>query len=358
MRVLIDGHMLSTNEGGNERYIKNLVKELQKIKKINLKVFVNRDFPPKANEIYIRDNYNNDLIRLLYSLPKAALRNHCQLVHSTYLTPFIKTAKFVATVHDFSFKRFPHFYNMREQVIFQILLPFSLKRTDAIIVPSKFTKNEAVNFYPQYQEKIHVIYEAADENFHPLPKKQALSKVSKKFAIKHPFLLTLNSKNPKKNINRVIAAFKIVKKSFPKLNLVIVGGNHNIDNQHLCSEGVKILDNISDKSLNILYNACIIFIYYSIYEGFGLPILEALKCETPVIGSNLEVHQEIAKDSILYADPFDERQLAEKIEQLLIHRRFAQKLAKQGAALVKKYSWQNTAKETLAIYQSVLNDAK
>src|SRR3990167_8586992 len=107
MRVLIDGHMLGTGEGGNERYIKNLAQNLQDIKDVEVKI------------AYKKDLGRNDFLRLFYTLPKLSLELKADIIHSTYILPFFKNAKFVVTVHDFSFCEYPEFFSPRERVIFK-----------------------------------------------------------------------------------------------------------------------------------------------------------------------------------------------------------------------------------------------
>lgn len=337
MNILIDGHMLGKGEGGNERYIKNLIFELRKIKSLHLNVFKNNSFP-----------VFQDAVRILYSLPQLAKLNKSDLIHSTYIAPLVKLTKSVVTVHDFSFKRFPEFYSMSERCIFDYLLPISLSQADAIIVPSEFSKKEAIKFYPQYKEKIFVTEEAADSIFGVVDKEKARKYLYKKFKINGPFLLALNSKNPKKNIDRLIDGYRKVQKDFSQLELVIIGEKHNVP-------GGRVLEMVSDKELNYFYNACEIFIYYSVYEGFGLPILEALKCQALVLPSDIEAHREITKNKLMYADPFDPEDLAAKTKLLLKQKKIAQKLKETGNKIADLYSWKKTAEKTVKAYQFALH---
>lgn len=344
MRVLIDGHMLGTGEGGNERYIKNLASGLQGLKGIETKI-------ASSSEVS-----RNNLVRLFYDLPKISFSFKADIIHSTYILPFVKNAKFVVTVHDFSFRRYPQFFSGREKLIFNYLLPFSLARADAVIVPSIFSEKEALKFYPQLKGKLFVTYEAADKIFRPVDKISAKSFLYKKYAIKDPFLLVLNSKNPKKNINRVINAFRILRKTFPGLSLVIIGGSFNIKKPESKLEKVKIIERVTDEELVRFYNACEAFIYYSLYEGFGLPVIEALNCKTAVIASNIEVLKEITKNSITYANPLKAEDLAGKLNLLLEDRQMRGKIIENGLRIARTYSWKKTVEDTHKVYNFVLMD--
>lgn len=352
MKVLIDGHMIGSGEGGNERYTKNLFLFLKKNIKEKVSVLVGKQGKSFRGEGIIRnDKAGNNIFRLLFLIPRLVKEEGISIVHSNYISPFYKNAKFVITVHDFCFKYFPSYFSLRERLIFKYLLPYSLKLSDYIIVPSEFTKKELSKFYPQYEKKTSVIYEAAEENFHHIPRKNTVEKLRKMSkSITGPFLLAVNGKNPKKNINVIIKAYIKVQKTFPKLKLVIVGGEFNIDRKYLDNKGIVVLKNIDDEKLNLLYNAASIFIYFSVYEGFGLPILEALKCRALVICSDIQVHREIAKDSVTFADPYKGEDLALKIELLLKNKTYAEKMRRNNGKINRFYSWTKTARETNQVY--------
>lgn len=345
--------MIGNNEGGNERYTKNLATHLVKHEKGKTNNFVLIDHSYFKN---IPGKINRDLYRLFYFIPNLVNKLHLDVVHSNYIAPFYKNCKSVITVHDFSFKYYPKFYSLKEKVIFNILLPYSLYQADAIIVPSQFTKKEAIKFYPQYQNKIYVTYEAADDRFFTIGKKTAEKLLYRKYNFLKNFLLTINSSNPKKNINAVIEAFLSLKEKSSGLKLVIVGGDFNIKGPYKNRDDLVILNYIKDDYLNLLYNTCRIFIYYSLYEGFGLPILEAIKCGAAVIASDIKVHREITRNKIIYADLDNSQDLRNKITILLKDQNKTNNIKEESAKVDKLYSWDNTAKQTQEIYKLLLNN--
>lgn len=364
MKVLLDGHMLGSNEGGNETYINNLSSNLVEDREIDLKVLVTKDFfkglksKDRKSKLYNRalplPNEGN-IFRLLYYIPHFAAQYKADIVHSTYITPLYKNSKFVVTVHDLSFKSHPEWYDLRERFLFNCIFPLSLKKADAIIVPSSFSRKELIKFYPQYYNKIYVIPDAAKDIFTPINKHRAVKYVIKKYKISPPFLLIMNSRNPKKNINKAIEGFHYALNDFPDLQLVITGGDFNIDKKKI-SERLIILAHVSDQDLLMLYNSCEIFIYYSLYEGFGLPLLEALKCKSVTIASDIETHREITKRAILYANPEKPKDLYHKIKLALTKKDISNRIREKGLKIASSYSWKETAKMTKDVYRFILNN--
>lgn len=339
MNVLIDAHMLGSKEGGNERYIHSLLDAFKELHKTDIHSY--------------KKNDSNNFKRLLVDIPREVKRWDYDIVHSTYNAPLVKNAKFVVTLHDVSFKRFPEFFNLKDRLMFDYLLPISLHRADAIIVPSEFTKKEAIKYYPYIGHKTYITPYAANKIFEKNTKFNLENKIFTKLAIKKPFILSLNSRNPKKNIQTVIHAFNKIRSTFTGLNLVIIGGDHNIDMSTLSSR-IRIIDYVKDDVLNSLYNLCEIFIYYSVYEGFGLPLLEASNCHTAIIASDTEVHREVTKDKLLYGLPGSAEDLSLKISAVLKDYNLRKNFADKAKEIAQLYSWQKTASLTYKIYQSLI----
>ena len=212
--------------------------------------------------------------------------------------------------------------------MFSLLLPICLIRASAVIVPSNFVKREALRFFPWLKRKLCVTYEAADGVF------------SKKVRVsKKPFILAFTSKNPKKNTQRLLEAYGRLKKDYPHLQLVVVG------------EGFK--ENVSDARLNGLYRSCKCLVYPSLYEGFGLPILEAFAAGAPVIASDIPVFREIAGSAAILVNPRNTQEMAGKIKKLLRDPSLVARLIKRGRKRARMFSWGACAKETLKVYERV-----
>jgi len=359
MKVLIDGHMLGTGEGGNERYIENLSLALLKDKTQTLKtqIIVPQEYYRKLGKTlkkdFIGQDFPSNIIRIFCTLPKVAKDLEADIIHATYVGPFFSRFKLVLMVHDLTFKRFPEFFTFREKIIFDYFLPVSMAKAAAIVVPSEFTKKELISFYPRHAKKVFVTQEASSPQFKVINKNKARSQIEKKYKIRSPFLLAFNGKHDKRNINRVIEAFEQIKYDFPNLQLVILGGKYHIKKK-IDSKRIKILKNISDKDLAVLYNATEVVIYFSLYEGFGLPVLEAFSCKTPVIASDIPAIREVAGNAALYANPQSANDLAIKISKLIGNKELQKKMSVKGFNKASKYSWEKTAKETIKIYEFAL----
>lgn len=341
MKILIDGHMLGKQEKGNERYIKDMALSLKKNADSNVKIKIvvskeyyqnQKDFLP--NDLIVLPSENN--FYRLFFLQKYCQDNKIDIIHSTYISPFfLKNTASVITVHDLSFKKYPQFYSFRENLIFRYLLPLSLKQAKAIIVPSKFTKDELIKYFPSEKNKIFILYEGPNQSFFPIKKQQAKKIIKNKYHINSPFILTINSKDKKKNINQVLKISK-------KIKIVIVGSDNNIKNKK--QKNLIFLKNIPNDDLNLLFNACEFFISLSFYEGFNLPIIEALKTRTPVIASDIPVHRELYDNLITY---YNEKMFLKNLYQL-------KNKTKDLKKILNKFSWINSAKKLLMIYKNIL----
>jgi len=341
MKILLDGHVFNSRIEGNKRYIKELYLGLRQISGTD-------------TSLYKRENSENGLKRLLFGMLTMARNIKADIVHSTYISPFIKTTKQVVTVHDLSFKQYPNYYSIQDKFIFNFLLPWSLYQADAIIVPSCFTANELLAVYPQYKHKIHVINYASGEIFKPILHSVAKLKIHNLLDITYPYILVLNSRYKKKNINNVIKAFNNLKNCNTSINLVVVGGKHNIDEKLKESSNLVFIDYVDDATLACLYQCCELFIYYSTYEGFGLPLLEAVGCHAPIIASDIPVHREITQNKLIYVDPYKHQLLSTEMKRILQNSRLGENLVKRSQMLNKLYSWKETVNKTQEVYKKII----
>lgn len=326
MKILIDGHMIGQKEGGNERYTKNLANSLSKKTSVGILLYKNLEVLGSLHPHILPPN---NLLRLLIT-PFLLLFFRYDLLHSNYFLPFWKPfgIKYVITVHDLFFLRQPSRYSLRDRFVFRILLPHSLWLCDAIIVPSQFIKNEFSSFYSTYLSKVHVAYEGVDPVFHQL--KRAKER-------KRSFFLTIASKNTRKNISSICEAFLAA--SLKNTDLYIVG-TLPAKMELIQSRSIHFLGYVSDNELNKLYNSARALLYLSSYEGFGLPVIEALACGTPVIASDIPCLREIGGKNIHYVKP---GKLVKELKTF--HKR---KITKTS------YTWQNAAARTIAVYRSLI----
>ena len=300
------------------------------------------------------------------SLPLRLKGRKLDIVHDTYEAGFFsfKTPfKKIMTIHETAFIRFPGAYRRRGMAYYKYLFPLIVKNTDMIITPSESTKRDLVTYLKVPEDKIRVIYEAADERFKPLDK-TAIIEVRQKYGLDFPFILYVGLMIPKKNIPALIKAYNKLKKTGMEHKLVITGRKApRVENAEIfeiverlnLQKDVIFTGYIPPDDLPGLYNAADLFVYPSFNEGFGLPPLEAMACGTPVITSNTSSLPGVVGDAGIMIDPYDIEGLAEAMDKVLTNQALRQEMIKKGLKRAKRFSWEKMARETLKVYESVLN---
>lgn len=248
----------------------------------------------------------------------------------------------VTTVHDLSPIKFPRVTHPTIVSAHKARLTWVKKEVDRVIVPSSATKDDLV-VYGISQERIRVIPEAPSPIF-KVAKKSEIERLKKKYRISGKYLLAVGL-NPRKNTQRIIEAFDFVKAG-EDLKLVLVGEPSFLEIKE--QRDVRIVGHVSPQMMPVFYSGAEALVYPSIYEGFGLPILEAFVCDCPVVVSNISSMPEVAGDSAVMVDPYDVNSIVDGIKTVLKARKV---FARKGSFQVKKYSWKKTASETLKVYE-------
>lgn len=227
------------------------------------------------------------------------------------------------------------------------------KESSAIIVPSKTTKDDIIKFLGLREDFVTVIPEAVSAEFKPQPDDKT-TEVLKKYKIKRPFVLSVSTQEPRKNIHSLLDAFEKLISERDDVNLVLVGkkgwGQMLEEIPNTIETGY-----ISKNELIALYASCRVFVYPSLYEGFGLPILEAMACGAPVVTSHNSSMKEIAKDTAILIDPRSPDQIKKAVELVLnLKTEDYQKMVRASIDRARQFSWIKTAKETLSVYERVI----
>ena len=239
-----------------------------------------------------------------------------------------------------------------------------LKRADALISISHFTKETLVGALGCQEGRIHVVYRDVDHGtFRPLP---VADDFLKRYGLdtRLRYVLYVGSENPRKNLHRLLSAFAIVREAMPEARLIKVGTPEyppqakalrlEIQRRHL-TESVRFLEGVSDQDLVQFYNLADLFVFPSLYEGFGLPPLEAMACGTPVVCSNASSLPEVVGDAALTVDPYDVEALAEAMRRVLSDPDLADDLRRRGLERAAGFTWERTARETVEVYREVLS---
>ncbi len=320
--------------------------------------------------LLLSENHNrgertyNRLIWENVFLPLQASKTRINILHTpAFAAPFLKGRwRSVATIHDLIGMVFPNHLGLISQWYWGKWLPFVNSRADRIIVDSNCTKQDVIKYLRVSSNKIRVIYLAASDKFQNRKTNSEIESVCHKFQIRRPYALFVGNVEPRKNLVRLIKAFSEVRKTKKiEHQLVIVGFRawdyptvKRLTEEHGLTEAVKSLNYIDDEDLVSLYNGGELFVYPSLYEGFGMPILEAMKCGLPVLTSNISSIPEVAGDAAYYVDPYNEKELEAGLITMLTNRSLREDLRQRGFVQADKFSWELTAKKTLEVYQELL----
>jgi glycosyltransferase involved in cell wall biosynthesis len=362
MRVLVDAHMLGARETGNETYVRNLLQALGKRDDVEVIAAVLPEAVGLAQSLGVTPAplaNASDIKRLVTGLNGLAREHRVDLMHVTYVGPLKPARPVVVTVHDVSFRRFPRFFSPRERVLFATLLPLTLRRAAAVITVSQHARSEILHFYPYLEDRTHVTLEAADPIFRPLPELE-VEEVLHRLGVRQPYVLAVGNLQPQKNLVRLLQAFAQADVACRAL-LVVVGqaqwhASTVVETVRDLGLGtaVRFTGYVRLEDLVALYGGAALFCYPSLYEGFGLPILEAMACGAPVMASNATSLPEVAGEAALLVEPLDVPAMAGAIRAVLSDSARARHLRERGLARAAELGWERTAEGTAACYRRVI----
>lgn len=304
-------------------------------------------------------------IGIPYAIKKANLDVlHAPIHWYTQITPFFLNynVKKVLTIHDLTPILFPKTHTKQTVQLWNPTLKLIKNKIDIIIADSNNTKNDCIKYLGIPEERIKVICLAPNEIFTPQKNKEKLrSYLQNKFDLNFPFILSVGTLEKRKNIPNLLKAFYKLKKTDKNHKLVIVGGKgwrYEGIFDYLCKlnleKDVIFTGYISDEDLFKFYNTADLFVYPSLYEGFGLPPLEAMACGCPVITSNTSSLPEVIGDAGIMIDPTDSDALFDAIHRILNDDDLKAELSKKSLQRAKMFSWKKTARETWKVYEKVL----
>jgi glycosyltransferase involved in cell wall biosynthesis len=350
-----------------------LIRHLQSLDTINEYLLFAKDGPDKAGFTEKKNFHFNLVGGLTYgdweqiALPRAIKKNKVDIIHCTANTaPLNCPVPLVLTLHDIiflqetSFKGSPYqnFGNLYRRFV----VPHVVKEAAKIITVSEYEKNVIADFCRVDSEKITVIHNAVDEKFHTGYNDEVLNGFRRKYDLPEQFILHLGNTAPKKNTERVIKAYirycLSVKHPLP---IVIADFAGNLVERQLAQENKKDLlahfhfpGYISIPDMPLLYNCSTLFLYPSLQESFGLPVLEAMACAVPVIASEIPALQEVAGDAVLYVDPVNVDAIADAVHSMLTNSTLSNSYKQKGPARAGQFSWNESAKKLLDVYITIM----
>jgi glycosyltransferase involved in cell wall biosynthesis len=296
-------------------------------------------------------------------IPLIARRHKLDLIHDTSgVTPFLLGgggAKMVVTVHDVIPLSFPNVSTRLDTLIYRHWLPHVLPRVDAVITDSSCSRRDIEKYLKIQDSRVHEVPLGANDTFRPATTDHILQ-VRARHEIAGNYILYVGSVEERKNLLRVLQAYASLGDTHHKL--VIVGARKwrykqiadTFSELNLASN-VLFTGHIDEDDLPALYSGADLFVFPSLYEGFGLPVLEAMSCGTPVITSNMSSLPEVAGDAAIMVDPYDVRAIASAIHCVLASSDLRTSLRQKGLVRASSYSWERTAQMTVEVYERLKN---
>jgi glycosyltransferase involved in cell wall biosynthesis len=291
-------------------------------------------------------------------LPLPSRLRACDLFHATnFAAPRTGATPLVVTVHDLALLRFPELGTAALRRIVEGVRD-SVATARRIIAVSQATRRDLIELLQVPEDKIRVVYSGCDERFRPMAPEVARTRVRERYGLAEPYILHVGTLEPRKNLERLVRAYTAVRQqqSIPQL-LVLAGprgwlfeGLLRVIRAAGLGPAVRLLGAVPADDLPALYAAAEVFTFPSLYEGFGLPVVEAMACGVPVIASTGSSLPEIAGDAALYVDPHDESALAAALYRVLTDAPLRLELRDKGLERARAYSWERCARATFAIY--------
>ncbi|MFH0925329.1 MAG: glycosyltransferase family 1 protein [bacterium] len=350
-------------------YIQNLLNGLPYDNNITY-LFLGNDRMPidkyiKKNTNYRQVNSKSYSFKELITIPYIAYSNNLDLLHVPHyvVSPFTPhRIKVIVTIHDIIHLLFPKYFPFPLAYYYaKVMLSLVSKRANKIITVSEYSKQDMVKHLRISPNKIEVIYNGLDPVFCSEEKKIKDKRACHPL-IARDYLLYVGNFKPHKNLTNLIKSFNILYNTYSKnYDLILAGGNldeqpdlKNLVRQYSLSHVVKSLGYISLKELPPLYSNATLFIYISLYEGFGFPPLEAMACGIPVIVSNRSSLPEIIGDAAVFVDPYNIENIYEGMISVLSSTYFKNELVAKGKKRAEKFSWKEMSKKVVNVYESTL----
>jgi glycosyltransferase involved in cell wall biosynthesis len=378
MRIGIEGQRLfRVKKHGMDMVALELIKNLQKIDEKNeYYIFVK----PDEDKACLHETKNFHIIELgggpypsweQVALPNAAKKYGCDILHCTSNTaPIVTSIPLVVTLHDIIylesisiFKKGGTWYQKLGNMYRRYVVPKVVEKSNKIITVSNFEKDRIKNFFgfPESDNRLVAIYNGVGEHFHPVEDKDFLNRVREKYHLPEKYAFFLGNTDPKKNTKGVLQAFsKYLREGNEYLKLVMLDYEKNALDSLLNEIGDKDLIKhihltgyVVNTDLPAIYSMCSIFLYPSLRESFGIPMLEAMRCGVPVITSNTSSMPEVSGGAACIIDPHKPDEITEAMKNILGNETYRKELINSGFKQSEKFSWYSMAEDVLKLYNDI-----
>src|ERR1041384_2123257 len=368
MRIAIDAHSVGNQLAGNETYAVNLIEALAEVDQSNqYTLYVTRQsaidrFANRWPNFKVKRTVpHTPLVRIPVTLSAELRRNTVGVLPVQYTPPPLAPCPVVATIHDLSFEHLPETFNRRSRAQLRLTVRHTARKAAQILTLSEFSRRDIVDTYRIAPDRVSVTPAAAPSHFKPIEDETELRKIREIYGIERDYILSVSSIQPRKNLIRLIEAYSCLRGLRPegKLpQLVLVGKRGWLDNEtfraaqrHSANNDIAFTGYVAENDLPALYSGATCFVYPSFFEGFGLPILEAMQCGAPVIGGNRTSIPEVVGNAGLLFDPFNTNSLVQALTRVLDDLEYRTALRTRGLARAQEFDWKQTALMTLQAYQ-------
>ena len=367
MRVAIDARKL--HNFGIGTYTRNLLRHLARIDRENEYVLLCQQ-PDLGIGAQLGPNFRTVLepspnysIREQFHVPWVLHRERPDVFHAPhYVMPPAVRCRSIVTIHDCVHLMFPQYLPNRAASLYVKASMWSAaRRSRKILTVSEASKRDIIRFLNIPAEKVVVVYNAIDERFGVAPSDEAITRVRERYQLDHRFVLYVGNIKPHKNLVRLVEAFdRLRARGFDDLTLLIIGDEisklpalRRAVHSHKLHKHVRFLGYLPDDTLAILYRLADVFVFPSLYEGFGLPPLEAMACGAPVVTSNVSSLPEVTGDAAVLVDPYDTASIADGVAKVLSDPTLRDEMRVKGIARAREFSWERSVSRTREIYQEV-----
>ena len=370
MRFSVDAHAIGQHLTGNETYVRNLLSCFAELdREADFVAYLSREhaFSELPKRFEKRLVAVNPFLRLGLDLPRRLRQDRPSLLHVQYTGPVFCPVPIVVSVHDVSFLEHPKYFTAFRALQLRCTVRRTVRTAAAVLTPSHFSKRQILNAYKLDDQKVHVLPNGVSSAFRPVSRELAQRSVQSGFGFHFPFVLTVGDLQPRKNHLGLIQAFERLVQTFPQLpqHLVIVGKEtwyaphiRAAAKKSPAADRIHFTGFVDDDQLHRLYGACDLFVYPSFYEGFGLPILEAMACGRAVACSNTSAMPEVADSAAILFDPASEHDLVLAMRDLLLNPELRSRMERLGVQRAAIFNWESSAAKTLDLYYAIAGKAQ
>ena len=368
MHIAIDAHSVGSQLAGNETYALNLIEALAEIDQDNqYTLFVTRKdaidrFRNRWPNFKVKHTLpHTPLVRIPLTLSAELRRSPVDVLHVQYTAPPLAPCAVVATIHDLSFEHLPETFNRRSRAQLRLTIRRTARNAAHILTLSEFSRRDVIETYKIDASRVSVTPAAAPARFAPVTNETELKRIRESYAIERDYILALGSIQPRKNLVRLISAYTSLWQADQKMKLpqlVLAGKRGWLEAETLraaeqspARKDILFVGYVPDADLPGLYSGATCFAYPSFFEGFGLPLLEAMQCGTPLIAGNRTSVPEVVGDAGLLVDPFDESAISAALRQIVQNDNVRVELRAKGLERAQGFSWKTTAELTLQAYE-------